>query len=280
MSFRRINGILALLATALTALFGVGDWRSEWWLLPVALAGTYLALTLLFCLWIAGLSLTVPLSREYAKPSRFYAFWFNAGYRYLCDVARVRVHVTGTEKLPEGTFLLVSNHRSKFDNMIQSVVLRRYPLAFISKPENFSIPMGRHYMRRACYLSIDRSDVRQSYGVFTRATAMIRDGVTSVGVFPEGTRSATTEMGEFHDGCFMMAQRSGKPLVVTTVQGTQNIHRHFPWKRTDVTFDILGVLTPEQLAGKRSGEIAAITRDMMQNNLDRCQETEKEGRKS
>lgn len=55
-------------------------------------------------------------------------------------VATANITVTGMEKLPkpsEGRFLFVSNHKSVFDTFIQVGAFRKYPFAFISKPENF-----------------------------------------------------------------------------------------------------------------------------------------------
>ena len=55
-----------------------------------------------------------------------------AGLFTLC---RVKIHVTGLEKVPTDTeYLFVSNYRSNFDPMVQWWVLRRWRLAFVSKP--------------------------------------------------------------------------------------------------------------------------------------------------
>ena len=52
----------------------------------------------------------------------------------------MKIKVTGLEKMPSGTrFLTVCNHRSNFDNMVQSAVLKHEKIAYISKIENFNL---------------------------------------------------------------------------------------------------------------------------------------------
>ena len=98
-------------------------------------------LTIQLLIWIVLIitCLTIPMNKEYTTPSNFYRRLFNLGYWSLCKLGRVRIHTSGLENIPYGTrFMLISNHRSKFDNMIHSIVLHKEPVAFISKPENFN----------------------------------------------------------------------------------------------------------------------------------------------
>ena len=130
---------------------------------------TLLALLILphILIFVALIIFGLPIStkKEYDKPSKFYYWLFNLGYWTLLTCARAKIHVTGMEKLPkDGKFMFTSNHRSKFDNMVHSYKLRKYPIAFISKKENFKIPIGKHFMVRSCYLSIDRGNVKGQRG--------------------------------------------------------------------------------------------------------------------
>ena len=267
MNFHRINGWLSLLAAAVTGAFLIRSWR-DLWILPAAALAAYVALFLLMWLWLIALGLCVSMKKTYEKPSPFYSFWLNTGYFAICALARVRIRAEGEEQLPDQPFLMVSNHRSNLDNMIESLVLRHHRLTYISKQSNFRIPLARRYMVRTLHLSIDREDVKQSFEIFMRAAAMIRDGVSSVGVYPEGTRSKTGALGEFHDGCFLIAQKAKCPLVVLTVTGTQNIHKNFPWRHTDVHVRVVRVFTPEELAHTRCAAISTTVHTLMQESID------------
>ncbi|MBR6303400.1 MAG: 1-acyl-sn-glycerol-3-phosphate acyltransferase, partial [Lachnospiraceae bacterium] len=89
---------------------------------------------------------------------------------------RIKVHVSGLEKLPKGTrFLLVQNHRSKFDPILTWYVLRKYDLAFLSKEENMHIPIFGRIIRKCCFMSIDRKHPRRAMETVNTAVELLKD---------------------------------------------------------------------------------------------------------
>ena len=99
----------------------------------IIVAAVIVGLIILFhlLLWIfwLSISLTISMKKEYKKTSKFYNWVFVLWYRYMMIVGMIRLHVTGYEKVPFGThFLLVSNHRSKFDNFVQCAVSKKLRL--------------------------------------------------------------------------------------------------------------------------------------------------------
>lgn len=234
---------------------------------------TLLALLILphLLIWFTLIIFGLPVSTKkvYDKPSKFYSWLFNLGYWSLLTCGRAKIHVTGLEKLPQDTkFMFVSNHRSKFDNMVHSYVLRKYPLAFVSKKENFNIPIGKHFMTRSCYLSIDRGNIKQGLTIIQRGIEYLKNDVTNIGVFPEGTRSTDLKVLDFKPGCFKIATKSEKPIVVSTTRGTENIHKNFPFKKTDVYFDILDVIYPEKYKDITTVEIAKKVENLVVQKIE------------
>lgn len=240
----------------------------EVWKSAVVFLCVYVSLFVLSWIFFGIVSLTVRRDREYGTPSRFYNFVFNLGYGYLCELARIRIHITGLEKVPKnGVFLLVSNHRSNFDNMIQSYVLRDRYIAYISKPENFKIPIGRGFMRRNAYIAIDREDPRKAIRAVNRAAELLRSGNFSVGVFPEGHRCRDGEMSEFKTGCFLPAVKAKCPVVVACITGTENITRNFPLRKTHVHLDFVSVLTGDEVRSRSTSEISDEVYKILCNHL-------------
>lgn len=237
------------------------------WLLPLSFIVFCLLFAILYWLFMGLFSLHISLKKDYDKPSEVDYRLLNSGYRFLCSAARVKLHVTGTEKLPsDGQFLLVSNHLSRFDPMVQSMVLKERVLAFISKPSNFTIPIGRRYIKRCCYMPIDRENPRNALKTINRAADLISSDTMSVAVYPEGHRGTGTALQEFKPGCLKIAIKAGCPIVVTTIYGTQNIHRHFPLRRTDVYFDILDVIEPGKA---KTVELSGMIQTEMQEHLNK-----------
>ena len=227
----------------------------------------YLAIIAIFWLVFFIIAMLIP-RRVYTKPSRFCYWMLNLGYETLNFCARIRIFATGLEKIPEDTcFMFVSNHRSRFDNMIQSPVLNNTDLAFVSKPSNFKVPFGGRYIRRACYLKLDRTDIKQSAQAISDAINFLKNQVLSIGIYPEGTRSKTGELLEFKNGCFKIALRGHCPIVVSTIVGTENIHKNFPWRRTTVQMDILDVIPYEKIKDMKTNEIGDMIYKMMDEHI-------------
>ena len=206
--------------------------------------------------------------KKYDKPSDYAKFLLTNGMYYIWHHARARVKRVNLEKIPNEPFLLVSNHKSNFDPMITSSVLHKKHIAFITKRSNMKIPLGGHLMWRNCYMPVDREDKLQSLEQFKRASELISSGVSSVGIYPEGTRQKPDiTLGEFHNGAFNIAIRTGCPIVVTTITGTYNIHKNFPFKSTKIVLKCVQVLYQEDYQSMNATELSNYVHDIMLNDL-------------
>ena len=232
-------------------------------------AAWFLWQILLWLFWIC-VNLTINKKKEYTTTSRFYNWAFVLWYRYMMIAGRLKLHVSGYEKVPFGKrFLLVSNHCSKFDNFIQCAVLKKTQLAYISKPENFKIPIGGRFMRRGLYLSLPRGNTREEFKVIMKAVEYIKDDKVSIGIFPEGTRSKDGNLQEFKPGAFKIAEKAKCPVIVCSMKGTFEIHKNWPWKTSHVYMDILDVIDPSVWDEKNTVEVSQYAHDLILNNLNK-----------
>ena len=254
----RIIAAIGAVGAAVYGIFSAHD-ISLLWRVPLAFLAGFAALYVAVWLVLIAFSLTISRGKTYAKPHPAYTLAINIGYAMICGTARIRLKVTGREIIPQGRFLLVCNHLSRFDNMLICTTLGMNPIAFISKPENFKFPAAGRYMIGCCYIPVERASAGRGRAAVERAEELIRNDISSVGVFPEGRRGNGTELQKFRAGCLKIAVNTGCPIVVCAVNNTHKVHRRFPWRSTGVTLDILDVLSPE---GKRtvqlSEEISAI----------------------
>ncbi len=142
--------------------------------------------------------------------------------RSILRVSGVGVSVRGRRHIdPERPMIYMSNHQSLFDI---PVLLGHLPVQFrwLAKAELFRIPIFGHAMRRAGYISIDRTDRKSAFESLARAAGMIRDGV-SVLIFPEGTRSRSNTVRPFKKGGFVLAVDSGVPVAPVITLGPHEI---------------------------------------------------------
>lgn len=177
----------AVLSTAV--IYFLSPALSYWWLLPVLL-GCFVAANLVYVLLMFVCSLFAGPNRMYDRISPFYLALTLALDGWILALCRIKIHVEGLEKVPtDSEFLFVSNHRSNFDPMVQWWVLRRWPLAFVSKPSNMRKFVIGPFVRRCCFLPIDRENARNALTTINAAANLIRAHVCSFAIYPEGTRS-------------------------------------------------------------------------------------------
>ena len=134
----------------------------------------------------------------------------------------IHVNVVGLSKIdPFKSYIFMSNHQSNFDI---PVLLAHLPIQFrwLAKAELFKIPIFGYAMKRAGYISIDRSNRKSAFLSLKKAAQLIRNGV-SVIIFPEGTRSSDGTISSFKKGGFVLAVDAGVPIVPVIIHGSRQI---------------------------------------------------------
>lgn len=222
---------------------------------------------MLLLLFVVGILAAPFLSKKRVpkKPNRFARFMLVEAYTIGLAFMRIHCHVTGREHLPpRGTsFLLVCNHLSNFDHMLMIVCLRHYPISFISKPENFRIPIIGRYLWNSGFLAIDRTSARNAVTTVNETARRIAECGMCYGVFPEGTRSRSGKLLPFHSGVFHAAARAKSPVLVLHIQGTERVFRNMPWRRTKVELEILDCIDSDFVATHTDAQISERAYDKM-----------------
>ena len=182
----------------------------------------------------------------------------------LLFFCRVRIHTVGKEKLPKDTlYLLVGNHISGYDPLITMRALREEKLIFVSKPENWNIPIAGRLAVRCCFRTIDRENARNALRTIQDCARLLNKKAGSIVIYPEGTRSKTGELLPFHNGVFKIAQEAKVPIVVMSISGSPAVKKNAPWRRTDVALRILSVLPAEKICSMRTAAIGNEVRSIL-----------------
>ncbi len=230
--------------------------------------GAFLGINLLYVLFWYAVSFTVDRDKPIEKVRPIYPRGCASVAGWLCAWGGVRTAVNGMEKLPaDSRFLLVCNHRSMFDPIVTEYQLRRYTLAFVSKPSNLMIPGISKLAVGAGFVAINRENDREALKSILLAADYLRRDFCSMAIYPEGTRSKTGELGPFHAGSFKIAQRANVPVVVASIRGTELVSRHFPFCPTHVTLDILDVIPAEKVKAMSTQELSQYCRDEIARSL-------------
>lgn len=209
-------------------------------------------------------------SKEYEKNSPFYRFLLDSATAVAMKLLRIRVHVSGIEKIPKDTkVLFVSNHRSNFDPIITWYILKKWKIAFVSKPSNFKIPFFGRIIRKCCFMPIDRENPRNAIVTINKAAKLLKKQEVSIGIYPEGTRSKNGQLLPFHNGVFKIAQKAEAAMVVLCVTGTEKISKQTPFRRTDVYLDVLEVFSAQGIKETKTEMIGTAVRRLIEINTEK-----------
>ena len=99
------------------------------------------------------------------------------------------------------------------------------------------------------------------------AAENIKNDLCSMAIYPVGTRARDGEMLPFHAGSFKIATKSEVPVVVTTVNNTNHVHKNAPWKRTEITLRICEVIPVEEVVSSNTNQLAERAERAMRISL-------------
>jgi 1-acyl-sn-glycerol-3-phosphate acyltransferase len=183
------------------------------------------------------------------------------------------VSITGREKIDRRAALVyVSNHQSLADILVLFRLFTHF--RWVSKAENFRIPLIGWNMSLNRYIRIERGSIRGSMHMMRDAEATLRAG-NSVMVFPEGTRSSDGHLRPFKEGAFDLAFRTGSPVMPIAIDGTASALPKGGFilsGATDIRVHVLDAIPPTEfgdagpaglatlVAGRIAGELARMRR--------------------
>lgn len=157
--------------------------------------------------------------------------WAGTGWsRDVLSAAGTPVLAEGLELIPaDRPVMYASNHSSMFDIWALFATLPG-SVRFVAKQELFKIPLLGPAMRASGHIPIERTARKKAFEAYETAARTIREGTSSIIVFPEGTRSPTGELLPFKNAPFALAIAAQVPVVPVYVHNTFNILPKGAWR--------------------------------------------------
>ncbi len=160
-------------------------------------------------------------------------YWVNVmTWVKLIILLAIKRDIKGIEHIPrKSALILASNHLNVGDpSVLTGITPRR--IVWMTKQELFDIPVvGILYHLFGC-IPVRRfqADLR----ALRRSQEALRRGLV-LGMFPEGTRSGESGLGQGEPGTALIAMRTNSPILPVAIWGTEGIKlpRDF-FRRTEV----------------------------------------------
>ncbi len=263
-------GCVLILAAIVTACICVAASITAVWAIILMVIGSFIVLVLLWALMATIAVQTVHFEDEVIHKVPLFLFVGDCILSALHCIFRFKIHLEGEEKMPEGMFLLVSNHRSSYDPIIHMVAFRDRKLAFVGKESLFKVRVvGKLEWMNGC-VPFRREDSRDAVRMIRLAVSRIKDGGFPMGIYPEGTRNRGEGMLPFRSGSFKIAKKAEVPVVVLYTRNSDAIKGNFPWRSTPVDIEVCDVIDVEYVMSHSTAEISDKARQIIFAAMERA----------
>lgn len=190
--------------------------------------------------------------------------------RMILLTAGVKVRIEGLENLPNEPCVIMFNHQSYFDIFAFASVL---PIEWraLMKVELLKVPFVGWVAKASGHHFINRDNSIKSMREIEKIAEKIRNG-HSVVIAPEGTRSEDGKLLPFKPGGFVLAIRSGTPVVPMVIDGGSRIMptHSLKIKSGEIKITILPQIEVESLPTGKPGRelLMKKVREAFESKLD------------
>lgn len=178
----------------------------------------FLTATIVFAVWASATFFALlPIDRRRAEwlirrsISRYGQFITHCGW----PLATVKYVDFAPHEQPP--FVFIANHRSSSDPFLMSVLPVEAVQVLNIWPQR--IPLVGFLSTMAGYLKVRQIPLEE---FMTLGSRLLEQGVSII-AFPEGTRSGSRQMGQFHGVAFRLAQRTGAKICPLAISGNERM---------------------------------------------------------
>lgn len=162
------------------------------------------------------------LRKKDPKAADLYAYKrIRAISKHVIKKSKTTVEVIGAENILSEPCVFVGNHQAIYDAFVLIYCINT-PTGFIAKKEITKIPLIYGWLKSTHSVFLDRSNIKDGIRAINEGVDNLSKGFSMI-IFPEGTRSLASNMGEFKKGSIKLALKANAPIVPFTLDGTYKV---------------------------------------------------------
>jgi len=175
---------------------------------------------------IRGIILFIQFSITVAVTVMFMYLFRNHTHKVIKIWMKFQMYVLGIKletegKLDESCDMLIMNHQSLLDIIVIEYIHSR-DLAWVAKKEIADLFFFGHIIKAPRMISVDRENKAGIIHLLKETKDRLDKG-RPIAMFPEGTRSNGTKMGDFKPGAKMIANKYNLKVQPVVLFNTRNI---------------------------------------------------------
>lgn len=194
---------------------------------------------LFFWLWSAALAIlmVVTLVLPRAANRACMTFWSKGLTLALRWLANVRIEIRGGENVPTGAALVAAKHQSMFDVFSQFAILP--DACFVMKKELLMVPLFGWHGLKADMIVVDRAGHSAALKKLVRDAKERMKETRQVVIFPEGTRGAVGQPGDYKPGIAALYRELDMPVTPLALNCGKHWNKGFLVKPGTIVFHYL-----------------------------------------
>jgi len=133
--------------------------------------------------------------------------------------------VEGKENIPQSNFILVSNHLSYLDILVDGYICLPRSFCFIGQIDGFKGILKKLVLWTYFFtgtIPLDRKDPESRKNCSQKSIEVLKKGKILV-LYPEGTRSKDGKLQEFKNGFAKIFLKTGFPILPVVLKGTYEL---------------------------------------------------------
>lgn len=232
--------------------------------------GAFIIEVIIFFIGLFLLTFHIDKKKPVSKQSPFYRRLMIGFSNFLFSLFSISAtFVSKVKPRNNKNYIVVCNHRSNLDSIIVDRYFKKRPMIFIGKQSLLKIPFVGKAIHAAGYQEIDRENVKLQLEQINHVCKLINNSkkTLSLGIFPEGTRNTGEGILPFKNGAFFIAKNTKTDIVISVLEGSDNIKHNLLFKKHHVKYTILEIFAYEKFKDMSNNEIGDYCKQVMENYL-------------